>query len=32
MFSAEIYTHPSANTEELHRNAYNAAFRKLGLN
>ena len=32
MFSAEIYTHPAAHAEELHRNAYNAAFRKLGLN
>jgi hypothetical protein len=32
MLNAEIYTHATAKTEELHRNAYNAAFRKLGLN
>ena len=32
MTTAEIYAHPAALTEELHRNAYNAAFRKLSLN
>jgi hypothetical protein len=32
MFSAEVFTHPGASTEELHRNAYNAAFCKLSLN
>ena len=32
MFSAEIYTHSATQTQELQRDAYNAAFRKLNLN
>jgi hypothetical protein len=31
MLSATVHPHPTINAEELHRNAYNAAFCKLGL-